>query len=163
MFLTSVILELVRRFRGSYHFTLLLSGLALCLMDPRCWHHVFQASCLLSKRKESERRKMKLYLLRKAKVFPKASREQLQVNIIKTHLFSRYPFSWPWNYVLPSFRRQWHPAPVLLPGESQGQGSLVGCLLWGRTESATTEATQQQLQHNCVFKCQIRKNNCKAE
>ena len=28
-----------------------------------------------------------------------------------------------------------------LPGESQGQGSLVGCCLWGRTESDTTEAT----------------------
>ena len=27
------------------------------------------------------------------------------------------------------------------PGESQGQGSLVGCRLWGRTESDTTEAT----------------------
>ena len=41
-------------------------------------------------------------------------------------------------------RRQWHPTPVLLPGKSQGQGSLVGCRLWGRTESDTTEATQQQ-------------------
>ena len=30
---------------------------------------------------------------------------------------------------------------VFLPGESQGQGSLVGCSLWGRTESDTTEAT----------------------
>ena len=29
----------------------------------------------------------------------------------------------------------------VLPGESQGQGSLVGCRLWGRTESDTTEAT----------------------
>ena len=28
-----------------------------------------------------------------------------------------------------------------LPGESQGRGSLVGCRLWGRTESDTTEAT----------------------
>ena len=28
-----------------------------------------------------------------------------------------------------------------LPGESQGQGSLVGCCLWGRTETNTTEAT----------------------
>ena len=26
-------------------------------------------------------------------------------------------------------------------GESQGWGSLVGCRLWGRTESDTTEAT----------------------
>ena len=29
----------------------------------------------------------------------------------------------------------------VLPGESQGQGSLVGCRLWGRTESDTTEVT----------------------
>ena len=27
------------------------------------------------------------------------------------------------------------------PGESQGQGSLMGCCPWGRTESDTTEAT----------------------
>ncbi|CAI9162905.1 unnamed protein product [Rangifer tarandus platyrhynchus] len=27
------------------------------------------------------------------------------------------------------------PTPVFLPGESQGRGSLVGCRLWGRTES----------------------------
>ena len=33
------------------------------------------------------------------------------------------------------------PAPVFLPGESQGRGSLVGCRLWGRTESDRTEAT----------------------
>ena len=33
------------------------------------------------------------------------------------------------------------PPPVFLPGESQGWGSLVGCRLWGRTESDTTEAT----------------------
>ena len=29
-------------------------------------------------------------------------------------------------------RRQWHPSPVLLPGESHGQRSLVGCSPWGR-------------------------------
>ena len=39
------------------------------------------------------------------------------------------------------WRRKWQPTPVFLPGESQGQGSLVGCHLWGRTESDTTEAT----------------------
>ena len=38
-------------------------------------------------------------------------------------------------------KRQWHPTPLFLPGESQGQGSLVGCHLWGCTESDTTEAT----------------------
>ena len=39
------------------------------------------------------------------------------------------------------WRRKWQPTPVFLPGESQGQGSLVGCRLWGLTESDTTEAT----------------------
>ena len=42
------------------------------------------------------------------------------------------------------WRRKWQPTPVFLPGESQGWRSLVGCHLWGRTESDTTEATQQQ-------------------
>ena len=39
------------------------------------------------------------------------------------------------------WRRKWQPTPVFLPGESQGLGSLVGCSLWGRTESDTTEVT----------------------
>ena len=29
-------------------------------------------------------------------------------------------------------RMHWHTTPVLLPGESQGWGSLVDCSLWGR-------------------------------
>ena len=37
------------------------------------------------------------------------------------------------------WRRKWQPTPVLLPGESQGQRSLVGCCLWGCTESDRTE------------------------
>ena len=39
------------------------------------------------------------------------------------------------------WRRKWQPTPVFLPGESQGWGSLVGCRLWGRTESDTTDVT----------------------
>ena len=39
------------------------------------------------------------------------------------------------------WRRKWQPTPVFLPGESQGRGSLVGCRLWGHTESDTTEVT----------------------
>ena len=37
--------------------------------------------------------------------------------------------------------RQWQPTPVLFPGKSHGQRSLVGCCLWGLTESDTTEVT----------------------
>ena len=44
------------------------------------------------------------------------------------------------------WRRKWQPTPVFLPGESWGQGSLVGCHLWGRTESDTTDVTYQQQQ-----------------
>ena len=39
------------------------------------------------------------------------------------------------------WRKKWQPTPVFLPGESQGRGRLVGCRLWGCTESDTTETT----------------------
>ena len=39
------------------------------------------------------------------------------------------------------WRRKWQPTPVFLPGESQGQRSLLDCRLWGCTESDTTETT----------------------
>ena len=53
------------------------------------------------------------------------------------------------------WRRKRQPTPVFLPGESQGRGSLVGCWLWGRTESDTTEATQQQ-QQQCFYQVSFR-------
>ena len=40
-----------------------------------------------------------------------------------------------------ALEKEWQPTPVFLPGESLGRGSLVGCHLWGCTESDTTEAT----------------------
>ena len=40
-----------------------------------------------------------------------------------------------------AWRRKWQPTPVSLPGESQGQRSLVGCHLWGHIELDTTEVT----------------------
>ena len=49
------------------------------------------------------------------------------------HLLSDFTFT--------HWRRKWQPTPVFLSGESQGQRSLVGCCLWGHTESDTTEAT----------------------
>ena len=45
------------------------------------------------------------------------------------------------TFHFPALEKAMQPTPVFLPGESQGQGSLVGCRLWGRTESDTTEAT----------------------
>ena len=46
-----------------------------------------------------------------------------------------------WLFTFMHWRRKWQPTPVFLPGESQGRGSLVGCCLWGRTESDTTEVS----------------------
>ena len=53
-----------------------------------------------------------------------------------------------------ALEKERQPTPVFLPGESQGQGSLMGCRLWGRTESDMTEVTQQQQQqqHSLVGK-----------
>ena len=37
------------------------------------------------------------------------------------------------------WRRKWHPTPVFLPGESHGEGSLVGYSPRGHKESDRTE------------------------
>ena len=44
----------------------------------------------------------------------------------------------PWLGKIP-WRRAWQPAPVFLPGESHGQGSLVGYSPWGCQELDMTE------------------------
>ena len=36
-------------------------------------------------------------------------------------------------------KKEWHPSPVLMPGKSHGQRSLVGYRPQGREESDTTE------------------------
>ena len=38
-------------------------------------------------------------------------------------------------------RRQWQPTPVLLPGKSHGQRSLVGCSPWGRNRTRLSDFT----------------------
>ena len=45
------------------------------------------------------------------------------------------------NFTFTHWRRKWQPTLVFSPGESQGQGSLVGYHLWGHTESDITEVT----------------------
>ena len=56
---------------------------------------------------------------------------------------SNFTFTFPFH----ALEKEWQPTPVFLPGESQGWRSLVGCRLWGHTESDTTEVTWQQQQH----------------
>jgi len=47
-------------------------------------------------------------------------------------------------------RRQWQPTPVLLPGKSHGQRSLVGCSLRGLEELDTTERLHFHFSLSCI-------------
>ena len=58
-------------------------------------------------------------------------RHTSKVNQLYIHISILFKILFPY--------RQWHPTPVLLPGKSHGWRSLVGCSLWGRQESDTTE------------------------
>ena len=48
------------------------------------------------------------------------------------------------------WRRQWQPTPVLLPGNSHGRRSLVGCSPWSREESDTTERLDFHFSLSCI-------------
>ena len=48
------------------------------------------------------------------------------------------------------WRRQWQPTPVLLPGKSHGQRSLVGCSPWGCEELNTTERLHFHFSISCT-------------
>ena len=66
-----------------------------------------------------------------------------RVSCIAGKFFTAEPSGKPHIYttMYKIHRRKWQSTPVFLPGESQGQRSLMGCGLWGHTESDTTEAT----------------------
>ena len=73
----------------------------------------------------------KVYSLNMAHIMPN------NVSVISNIIMSNNILILPLIIML----KEWQPTPVFLPGESQGWGSLVGCCLWGRTESDMTEAT----------------------
>ena len=57
----------------------------------------------------------------------------------------------PFHFSLHALEKELATHSSALPRESQGQGCLVGCHLWGRTESDTTGATYQQQQHTHTY------------
>ena len=57
----------------------------------------------------------------------------------KRHLMGKRSFN-GLNLFALHLQDTWQPTPVLLPGDSQGRGSLLGCRLWGGTQSDTTDA-----------------------
>ena len=59
----------------------------------------------------------------------------------------------PWVRKIP-WRRKWQPTPVLLPGKSRGQRSLVDYISWGRERVEHDLATKQQTPFwKCLCAC----------
>ena len=50
----------------------------------------------------------------------------------------------------PNLEKAMAATPVLLPGKSHGQKSLVGCSPWGRKESDTTERLHFHFSLSCI-------------
>ena len=77
-----------------------------------------------------------------SKLFGQANK---QWSMLLKHIVGLTPSSGGWGcVVLSKVINQLYtlvPTAVFLPGESQEQRSLVGCHLWGPTESDTTEVT----------------------
>ena len=68
-----------------------------------------------------------------------SKQSQHEVNMEKEMATHSSILAWKIPWTEEPGRAAVYGAPVFLPGESQGRGSLVGCLLWGRTELDTTE------------------------
>ena len=62
-----------------------------------------------------------------------SSRDEIWTQVVWLQNLQLILHSFSFNEIYTSYgRKQWHPTPMLLPGESQGRGSLVGCSPWGR-------------------------------
>ena len=64
-------------------------------------------------------------------------------------LFSQDCFVFSESFV-ELYRRQWHPTPVFLPGESHGRRSLEGCSPWDRCGLDTTEQLHFHFPLSCI-------------
>ena len=72
-----------------------------------------------------------------------AHQAPLSMGFSRQEYWSGLPFPSSGNFPNPGikpggflhWRRKWQPTPVFLPGEAHGQGSLVGCRLWGRSRT----------------------------
>ena len=71
---------------------------------------------------------------------------------METHISPKYTLSHAHlhTFISRQRRRQWQPTPVLLPGKSQGRGSLVGCCLWGHQEWDTIERLHFHFSLSCI-------------
>ena len=92
-------------------------------------------SCEESDMTEQLTRSLSFPKIRTNKMRPAPNKSTKQ-NIPKTKKSNFFPFE---VIISKSWRRQWHPTPVLLPGKSHGWRSLGGCSPWGCEELVTPE------------------------
>ena len=83
------------------------------------------------------------------KVFKGNTDMHVQINTFTIE--QRYSLLWKQlvDFQCHSWRRQWHPTPVLLPGKSHGWKSLEGCSPWSRWGSDTTEQLHFHFSLSC--------------
>ena len=75
----------------------------------------------------------------------------LSFHICRKILFIGYWYFFSCSQLhMASRRRQWQPAPVLLPGKSHGRGSLIGYSPWGCQELDTTERLHFHFSLSCI-------------
>ena len=55
-----------------------------------------------------------------------------------------------YSVYMPTWRGQWHPTPVLLPGKSRERRSLVGCSPWVHEELNMTERPHFHFSLSCI-------------
>ena len=94
------------------------NGLAVCIRWPKCWNFSFNIS---------PSNKYSGLISFKIDWFDLFAVQESLKSLLQNHSSKASVFQ--------------HSVFFLLPGESQGWGSLVGFCLWGRTESDITEAT----------------------
>ena len=94
------------------------NGLAVCIRWPKCWNFNFNIS---------PSNKYSGLISFKIDWFDLLAVQESLKSLLQNHSSKASVFQ--------------HSVFFLLPGESQGWGSLVGFCLWGRTESDITEAT----------------------
>ena len=87
-------------------------------------------------KEESEKVGSKLNI-QKTKIMPSGPITSWEIDGETVETLSDFIFTFPFH----ALEKEMATHSSVLPGESQGRGSLMGCRLWGRTESDTTEAT----------------------
>ena len=80
-----------------------------------------------------------------------SSRDEIWTQVVWLQNLQLILHSFSFNEIYTSYgRKQWHPTPMLLPGESHERRSLVGCSPWGREELDTTAGLLFHFSLSCI-------------